>query len=135
MNQNTNNAAATKVVPANSRFFTPTAVSGVVVFVKPVTEMVHRTKRRNGSLRTVGPRYMRLRVLVRTDEGWTLAGTIGKASHHSEVPDVRVGDRIQVEPIVLSRSYGQVYQWDKGIYMPAHLCRTLRGKVTRARQA
>ena len=122
--------------PDARRFTEAAPVSGTVVYVEAIVERCEYRAAKRYSFSPyalTGPRYMRLRVLVRTDEGWTLAGKIGKALDNASVPDVRVGDRIQVEPITLSRAEFTREQRAKGIYTPKTLCRTLRGKVVRAR--
>lgn len=116
------------VLPAVERFQQKMPVSGVVVWTKPVKEQV-RYSYKKGLWRSTGPWVHRLSVLIRTVEGWMLSGKIGKALDRAGVPDVRVGDRILVDPIQLDRSYHTNAQRKKGIFTPNTLQRTLTGKV------
>lgn len=127
------NNQATK--PDPRRFAEAAPVSGIVVYVEAIVERCeYRRSRKYAStpFAKIGPRYMRLRVLVRTDEGWVLSGKIGKALDNDSIPDVRVGDRIEVDAITLCSSSFTFEQRAKGIYTPNTLSRTLRGKVIRA---
>lgn len=116
-------------LPSKERFQREMPVSGVVVFVKPIVERVQHSYSKRLKWGRSGPKVMRLSVLIRTDEGWTLSGKIGKALNNADVPDVRVGDRIQVDPIQLDHSYYTNAQRAKGIFTRNTLQRTLTGKV------
>lgn len=118
-------------VPPKERFEREMSVSGVVVFVKPIVERVQHSYSKRFKWGRSGPKVIRLSVLIRTDEGWTLSGKIGKALNNADVPDVRVGDRIQVDPIQLDHSYYTNEQRAKGIFTRNTLQRTLTGKVIR----
>jgi hypothetical protein len=118
-------------LPPKERFQKKLPVSGVVIFVKPIVERVEHKYHKYMKWMQSGPKVMRLSVLIRTDEGWILSGKIGKAMNNADVPDVRVGDRIQVDPIQLSSSLYTNAQRAKGIFTNNILQRTLTGKVIR----
>lgn len=121
-------------LPSKERFQKAMPVSGVVVFVKPVVERVQHTYSKRLKWGRSGPKVMRLSVLIRTDEGWMLSGKIGKAMDNADVPDVRVGDRIHVDPIQLDFTTYTNAQRAKGIFTRNTLQRTLTGKVVRRGQ-
>jgi hypothetical protein len=116
----------TVTVPANSinpdYFKTAHAHEGVVRNLKNVYGPVTR-----------GSKISAWRVWVRivTTEGWVLMGYIGNAATEAELPKVVKGDKIILDPLVLS-SWQRVDGKDE---RPAEFSRALHGKIVRGAAA
>ena len=90
----------------------------------------------------------RWRVRIQTDEGWMLMGYIGRSGSKESLPPIRMGDRVEVSDLVLSkmtggnlvttalgwRGYGDTQYSEKQVdYRSRRFDRQLHGKVKRAR--
>jgi hypothetical protein len=113
-------------VPANSinpdYFKTAHAHEGVVRNLKNVYGPLTRSS---------GMSAWRVWVRITTTEGWVLMGYIGNAATEAELPKVVKGDKIILDPLVLS-SWQRVDGMDE---RPADFSRTLRGKIVRGAAA
>jgi hypothetical protein len=116
----------TVTVPANSinpdYFKTAHAHEGVVRNLKTVYGPVTRRD---------GINAWRVWVRIVTTEGWVLMGYIGNAATEAELPKVVKGDKIILDPLVLS-SWQRVDGKDE---RPAEFSRALHGKIVRGAAA
>lgn len=116
----------TATIPANSinpdYFKTAHAHEGVVRNLKNVYGPLTRNSMVSA---------WRVWVRIVTTEGWVLMGYIGNAATEAELPKVVKGDKVVLEPLVLS-SWNRVDGKDE---RPADFSRTLRGKIVRGAAA
>jgi hypothetical protein len=99
-------------------FVKPTAHRGIVSHCKNVFGLPHRKSK---------TQCWRVWVRIKTDEGWTLMGYIGNATDEKSLPTVKKGDRVEVDPIILS-DWKRVEGKDE---RPKDFARTLTGKIIR----
>jgi len=114
-------------------FLRPATVVGTVISAVEIRQQVKFAPRKRwqtyANRRPVGPEYLRLNVCIRTQDGWILSGNVGTATNRDELPDVRVGDSVEVQGVTLSLAYADRTDTTRGIFRPNTLCGTIRGKV------
>jgi hypothetical protein len=73
-------------------------------------------------------------VVVMTDEGWKLAGYIGEAASPDWLPDLRVGDRVECDPLTVWWKNGPAFEKAAavGIYWTRRNDRRLTGRIVRS---
>jgi hypothetical protein len=99
-------------------FKTLTMHRGIVSHCKNVFGLPHRKSK---------TQCWRVWVRIKTDEGWTLMGYIGNATDEKSLPAVKKGDRVELDPIILS-DWKRVEGKDE---RPKDFARTLTGKIIR----
>lgn len=109
---------ATKINP--DYFKTPHPHEGIVSHSKPV----HGPKTRKDT-----KSVWRVWVRIRTTEGWTLMGYIGETDKELDLPTIRRGDTVKVDPIVLS----DWNRYDGKDERPKDFSRQLHGKIVRSK--
>ena len=116
--------SAPAVYPVGKQFTTPHAYAGAVTSARVVTRYVMLRRGVYGRRSPVYRRCTQWRVRIATDSGLVIGGFIGGIDG-SALPTLRVGDRVQLEPIVLGPRYSD------GAYPRAACHHTLRGKILR----
>lgn len=110
--------STTTTQPKPEYFTTATAHSGIVLNHKTVYGYPTRKSK---------TQVWRVWVRIRTTEGWNLMGYIGNANAELALPSVKKGDRVELDPLVLS-DWKRVEGRDE---RPKDFARTLTGKILR----
>jgi hypothetical protein len=104
--------------PKPEYFTTATAHSGTVLHRKAVYGYPTRKSK---------AQVWRVWVRIRTTEGWNLMGYIGSANTELALPEIKKGDRVELDPFILS-------DWNRGAGRDERskdFARTLTGKILR----
>jgi len=104
--------------PKPEYFTTATAHSGTVLHHKAVYGYPTRKSK---------TQVWRVWVRIRTNEGWNLMGYIGNANTELALPEIKKGDRVELDPLILS-------DWNRSAERderPKDFARTLTGKILR----
>ena len=114
----TNTMTNNTIQPKPEHFTTATAHSGTVLHRKNVYGYPTRKSK---------AQVWRVWVRIRTDEGWNLMGYIGSANTELALPEIKKGDRVELDPFILS-------DWNRGAGRDERskdFARTLTGKIMR----
>ena len=114
----TNTMTNNTIQPKPEHFTTATAHSGTVLHRKNVYGYPTRKSK---------TQVWRVWVRIRTDEGWNLMGYIGSANTELALPEIKKGDRVELDPFILS-------DWNRNAERderPKDFARTLTGKILR----
>lgn len=138
-------------MPKGDYFVKQFSIGGKIVEIYPVYGVTIQDRSRtrwDAALKKRVPRagaeqVWRWRVRILTDEGWMLMGHIGKAKGKGELPPVVLGDRVELERLVLdhrtggqwirrSWAYSDDFKKEGNVdWRPNNLARQLHGKVKR----
>lgn len=114
----TNTMTNNTIQPKPEHFTTATAHSGTVLHRKNVYGYPTRKSK---------AQVWRVWVRIRTDEGWNLMGYIGSANTELALPEIKKGDRVELDPFILS-------DWNRSAGRDERskdFARTLTGKIMR----
>lgn len=114
----TNTMTNNTTQPKPEHFTTATAHSGTILHRKNVYGYPTRKSK---------AQVWRVWVRIRTDEGWNLMGYIGNANTELALPEIKKGDRVELDPLVLS-------DWNRSAERDERskdFARTLTGKILR----
>ena len=114
----TNTMTNNTTQPKPEHFTTATAHSGTVLHRKNVYGYPTRRSK---------TQVWRVWVRIRTDEGWNLMGYIGSANTELALPEIKKGDRVELDPFILS-------DWNRSAERDERskdFARTLTGKILR----
>lgn len=117
-NMTSNTMTNNTTQPKPEHFTTATAHSGTVLHHKNVYGYPTRKSK---------TQVWRVWVRIRTTEGWNLMGYIGSANTELALPEIKKGDRVELDPLILS-------DWNRSAERderPKDFARTLTGKILR----
>jgi hypothetical protein len=109
----------TTIEPKAEYFQTATAHSGIITHHKTVYGMPTRQS---------GTEVWRVWVRILTSEGWTLMGYIGSTDKELDLPKIKKGDSVELDPLILSDWKRELGKDER----PKDFARTLTGKILRA---
>jgi hypothetical protein len=109
----------TTIEPKAEYFQTATAHSGIITHHKTVYGMPTRKS---------GTEVWRVWVRILTTEGWTLMGYIGSTDKELDLPKIKKGDSVELDPLILSDWKRELGKDER----PKDFARTLTGKILRA---
>jgi len=109
----------TTTEPKAEYFQTATAHSGIITHHKTVFGMPTRKSKTE---------VWRVWVRILTSEGWTLMGYIGSTDKELDLPKIKKGDSVELDPLILSDWKREVGKDERS----KDFARTLTGKILRA---
>lgn len=109
----------TTTEPKTEYFQTATAHSGIITHHKTVFGMPTRAS---------GTEVWRVWVRILTSEGWTLMGYIGSTDKELDLPTIKKGDSVELDPFILSDWKREPGRDERS----KDFARTLTGKILRA---